>query len=268
MRKKYLCYSDTHFNFTFPWTQYDFVSRILEENPAGLFLPGDISCGITIGNILKFLAKKLENIPIYFVIGNHDYYSTSFEQTHNTLFRLQEKYKNLHWLTSKDEIKLNEETALIGEDGWYDVRLGNPVYLNYNLDWIMISDFRKCSNFDEKVALSRKLADQSTANLKQKLEKALITYKTVYVITHVPPWEETARGRGMRFGEFWLPYNVNYEMGQMIEDVMRKYPDKNVITIGGHVHNPAIVHIAHNVECFIQEGKYIGYPREHNIYYI
>ncbi len=181
--KKYLCYSDTHLNFTFPWTQYDFAERIIAEEPAGLFLNGDIACGITLPRILSFLAKKIQNIPIYFVVGNHDHYSFSINRTTEVLRKLCGKHKNLIWLTDQDVIQLNEETALIGEDNWYDARVGSPIYLNYNFDWVMIDDFRKLSSFTEKLDLSRQLADQYTARLKIKLDKALEKYKT-YILNN------------------------------------------------------------------------------------
>lgn len=268
MKKKYLCYSDTHFNFTFPWTRYDFINKIKEENPAGLILSGDISCGLTIHDMLVFLAKKLEYIPIYYVLGNHDYYSTSIGSITNSLQNLHVKYPNLLWLTKQDIIPLNDKVALIGDDGWYDVRLGNPIYLHYNLDWIMISEFRKLSSFEEKIQYGRRLAEESTERLKIKLERALREYQTVYIITHMPPYEEACRGKGTDTEEFWLSYNVNFTMGKMIENVMNNRDTQNVVVIAGHSHVPAIVQVAHNIECLVQSGKYYGSPIAHNCLFI
>jgi 3',5'-cyclic-AMP phosphodiesterase len=268
MKQKIPIYSDTHFNFTMPWTPGNFASKLLEENPAGLILAGDIACGLTIKQTLKSLAKKLDHIPIYFVVGNHDYYATSIRETTKILKELCATYPNLHWLTDTDHIALTDDVALIGEDGWYDGRLGNPVYLSYNFDWMVIDEFYKLKGAAEKAAYGQKLADDATAYLRVKLERALEKFQTVYVITHMPPWAEATRAVGTEMEDFWLPYNVNSGMGKMIEEVMKDRHNQNVIVLAGHTHVPAIVHVAHNIECIVQPGKYLGAPTEHNCLFI
>lgn len=268
MKKKYLWYSDTHFNFTLPWTRRSFVERVKDEKPDGLILTGDISCGLTIGNILSFLAKELEDFSIYFVLGNHDYYGTSFAETENIVSNLTEKHSNLVWLTKHNEIVVNDGVAFIGDEGWYDARLGNPSFLAYNLDWIMLSDFRDIKSFEEKKEYGKALADASTERLKAKLLHALEKNHTVYIITHMPPWAETCRGAGTELAEFWLPYNINSGLGQMIESIMQEHQNKTAVVLSGHTHVPAILHVAHNIECLVQGGKYLGSPTEHNCVFI
>jgi len=268
MKNKYLWYSDTHFNFTFPWTPYNFVSKIIEENPKGLILTGDIACGLTLKNTLTFLSKKLDPITIYFVMGNHDSYGISFEESEKIIYELTAKYSNLIWITQKDIFQLSDEVCLIGEEGWYDGRLGHSDYLVYNFDWIMIEEFRKLSSIQEKLALTRKLADASTVKIKEKLLQALDKYKTIYIMTHVPPWAEATRSIGTELENFWLPYNVNSGMGKMIESIMSDQKDKNVRILAGHTHSPTFVNVSHNIECLVQSGKYLGNPTEHNCLFI
>lgn len=268
MKKKYLWYSDTHFNFTLPWTRHSFVERIQEQKADGLILTGDISCGITIESTLTFLAKQLENFPIYLVLGNHDYYGTSFAETHSIVSRLTQKYPHLIWLTEHQNIKVNDGVAFIGDEGWYDARLGDSQFLAYNLDWIMLADFRELKSFEAKKKYGEKLADASTARLKSKLIEALKDNHTVYIITHMPPWAETCRGAGTELEKFWLPYNINSGLGKMIESVMAENENKTAVVLAGHTHVPAIVHVAHNIECLVQGGKYLGYPTEHNCVFI
>jgi 3',5'-cyclic-AMP phosphodiesterase len=268
MKRKFLWYSDTHFNFTLPWTRHNFVNKIKEESPAGLILSGDIACGLTIENTLRFFAKKIENFPIYFVLGNHDYYGTSFKATIDAVKRLTKEYPWLHWLTDHDIIEISEDVAIIGDDGWYDARLGNPIYIAYNFDWIMVSEFRQLKTFEDKFMYGQRLADESTKRIKAKLLKALEKYKTVYILTHMPPWAEASRGVGSEIGEFWLPYNINSGLGKMIEEVMLEHDNKNVNVLAGHTHVPAIVHVQHNIECLVQGGKYLGTPTEHNCVFI
>lgn len=268
MKSKSLWYSDTHFNLTLPWTKHSFVDKIKDEKPDSLILTGDISCGITIGNVLSFLAERLDYLPIYFVLGNHDYYGASIGQIETEVASITAKYSNLLWLKEKDIVTVKDGVAFIGDDGWYDARLGNARFLAYNLDWIMISDFRKLKSFDEKKEFGTNLADSSTARLKEKLIKALETHHTVYILTHMPPWAETCRGAGTDIEQFWLPYNINSCLGKMIEEVMKEHPNQSVAVLAGHTHVPAIVHVAHNIECLVQGGKYLGSPTEHNCVFI
>lgn len=268
MKNKYLWYSDTHFNLTFPWTRHAFVERVKDEKPDGLILTGDISCGLTIGNILTFLAKELENFPIYFVLGNHDYYGASFAESEKIVSKITQKYNNLIWLTQHDKVAVNEGVAFIGDEGWYDARLGDANFLAYNLDWIMVSDFRNFKSFEAKKEYGEALADASTARLKTKLLHALESNHTIYILTHMPPWAETCRGAGTELAEFWLPYNINSGLGKMIETVMQEHPNQTAVVLSGHTHIPAILHVAHNIECLVQGGKYLGSPAEHNCVFI
>lgn len=268
MKQKYLCYSDPHLNFAFPWTKYSFLERIAAEGAKGLFLTGDIACGLTIENMLTSMAKRLENTNIYFIAGNHDYYSTSIKETSAVFKRLCAKYSNLIWVTDHDIIPLTDEICLIGEEGWYDARLGDPSYVVYNFDWIMIEEFRKLSTFSEKFAYCQHLADTSTANLKIKLENALEKFQTIYIMTHMPPWREAVRGLGTEMEKFWLPYSINHEMGKMIETIMDSRGNQNVRVFSGHTHIPALINVSHNIECLVQNGKYLGSPTEHNCVFI
>lgn len=267
-KRKFLWYSDTHLNFAFPWTQYNFVSRIIEENPAGLIITGDIACGITLKRTLTFLAKKLEHIPIYFVSGNHDSYSISREKSANIIRECCKQYPNLIWVSDQELVKISDSVCFIGDDGWYDGRLGNPNYLVYNFDWIMLDEFRALKTIEEKLTLTRKWADECAQNIKLKLEKVLQDYKSVYIITHVPPWAEATRALGTDMEDFWLPYNTNSALGKVIEEVMKNYEDRNVIVLAGHSHVPAYVNVVHNIECMVQSGKYLGAPTEHNCLFI
>lgn len=268
MKNHYPIYSDTHFNFTLPWTAPNFIHRLLDNHPSGLILTGDIACGLTIIRILELLAKKLQPLPIYFVLGNHDFYATSFANITRAVNILSQKYSNLHWMNVREHMELGEGVGIIGEDGWYDGRLGNPDYLVYNFDWIMINEFRGFKSFEEKHQYSQALADASTATLQSKLEVALERYQTVYILTHMPPWAETTRAVGTEMEAFWLPYNVNSQMGKMIEAVMQGRNDKKVVVLAGHTHVPVVVHVSHNIECIVQGGKYLGAPTEHNSLFI
>lgn len=115
---------------------------------------------------------------------------------------------------------------------------------------------------NERVDAFRSLASQSVNLLEDKLQKALEQdFKTIYLLTHFPPWKEATRDVGKYTEKYWLPYNVNLGLGQMIERVMSDRKKRNVTVLAGHTHTDAWIHVARNIECKVNKAKYYGYVR-------
>lgn len=258
MKKKYLWYTDTHLDKVLPWTLASFLQHLHKENPQGIFLTGDISNGFVICRHLQLLASVVK-CPIYFVLGNHDYHFSSIEKTHDSIRNLCQKYPNLIWLTESDVIALNPEVAIIGTEGWYDAQLGNPKYLRATLDWILTEEFRRLPDMNARIATFRQLASQSCNIIVDKLEKALEQdYKTIYLLTHFPPWKEATRDEGTFLEKYYLPYNVNLCLGKTIERVMDGRNKRNVTVLAGHTHTDCWIHVSRNIECKVNRAKYYG----------
>lgn len=232
--------------------------HLRKEAPEGIFITGDISNGIMTAFDLKILASTLK-CPIYFILGNHDRYFSSFEESDQKFNSLCKEYPNLIWLTPiKNPTAISEEVCLIGADGWYDANLGNPEYLEYTLDWRLIKDFKGLS-MKEKIDKFRDLSKQSADLIEEKLELALEqNYKTIYILTHMPPWAEATRDVGTILEKFWLPYNVNLTMGKAIEKVMKDRNKRHAIVLSGHIHEDKWIHVSRNIECKVNKAKYYG----------
>ena len=82
---------------------------ISEHSLDGLIISGDIEC---VEDLI------LLNVPIFFVLGNHDFYGSDIESR-------REKMNVPTYLTKSNPIFIKERTFLTGEDGWYDMRAGN-----------------------------------------------------------------------------------------------------------------------------------------------
>lgn len=255
MKNKYLFYTDTHLDKKFPWTLWRFVRHLRKENPKGIFLTGDISNGLLTCFHLKMLAKAVE-CPIYFVLGNHDMHFSSFEKTHAKIRKLCQEHPNLIWMTEAPVIELSSEVAVIGAEGWYDAMFGNPNYLKATFDWFLTEDFRKLPNWNARIDAFRKLADKSCDIIADKLEKALEQgYKTIYILSHFPPWKEATRDEGTFLESYYLPYNVNYRLGQTIEKIMEGRKKRNVIVLSGHTHTPEYIRVSRNISCQVGDAK-------------
>lgn len=268
MKDKYLWYTDNHFDKVPPWTKISFISHIRKENPKGIFLTGDISNGLFTEFDLGILASYVK-CPIYFVLGNHDYHFSSFEKTHDKIRKLCNKHKNLIWMTESDVISLTDEVALIGAEGWYDANIGKPEYLKYTLDWMLVNDFRKLGSMQSKIDFFRELSLQSCKLISKKLEEALDkNYKTIYILTHFPPWKEATRDIGTLMESFWLPYNTNISLGLEIEKIMKDRNKRHVTVLCGHTHHDCWINVSRNIDCKVNKAKYYGSLRNEETIYI
>jgi Icc protein len=259
--KRYVWYSDPHLNMSvLPWMKRFFVRRLEGLHADGLFLSGDISSGKNLENDLRYLARNFPG-PIYFVLGNHDYHGRYMDSVHDDVRRLCDFHPNLHWLSESDVVSLNEDVALIGAEGWYDALSGDPSYLKWTTDWLLTHDFRVLPDMESRIKFFRHLAEMSANQLEKKLVDALESHKTIFIVTHFPPWKEATRAVGTKMEKFWLPYNANTVMGQMIERVMEGRKKKRVIVLAGHTHTPCKVRVSNSIECVVARASYFGSVR-------
>lgn len=263
-KSKYLWITDPHIK---PWNRHKLLKLILDNNPVGIFLTGDITYGPNLVSDLNYLGERV-GCNIYFVLGNHDYHGSSLEKTHNGIRELCIKHKNLIWMTEADIISINDKTALIGTEGWYDARNGDPKYIRYSLDWIFVSDFKSLPSMKERIEVFRKMADESADVLSKRLKIALNQHDTVYLLTHFPPWKEANRDVGTFMERLWKPYNVNLVLGGALETVMDNYSDKNLIVLAGHTHTDCWINVSSNIECRVNQAKYFGSIRNEEQIYI
>jgi predicted phosphohydrolase len=248
MRKKKIVWlSDTHL---LPWQRKKLVLNIRKQKADAVFITGDISVsGLTVVTDLEYLADNL-SIPIYFVCGNHDLWFSTFDSVKARVKDLCSRKTNLFWLTKSDIIYLNDEIAIIGADGWFDVRASYSKLVKYVLDCLFINDLRKLKGIKEKIFRFREMADASANKLSKKIKIASKTHKKIYLLTHFPPWKQVQKK--IWFSDLWMIYNVNYNLGQKIEEELSYGNSSSHITVlCGHTHNPVHVEISKNIECIV-----------------
>lgn len=261
-RKRYVFLTDTHIKF---FGRYKLLNTILDQHPHGVFLTGDISEGPTFLSDLEFLGSRIGR-PLYFVHGNHELWFSSFEKVKTGIQKLCYKYQNLIWMTRSGIVPLNKKTAVVGTEGWYDGRGGNSDYIKYTFDWFLIKEFRKLPNMKARLEMMREIADKSAKMMVERLEEAMENYKSVYLLTHMPPWIEANRADGLFSEAFWAPYHCNIIMGQELERAMKKYKKRNLIVLCGHTHQPLTIQVSRNIECRVGRGSYIHVSDEDLIY--
>jgi predicted phosphohydrolase len=256
--KKYLFLTDLHLDMVGIFDKINFIRRVKNINPHGIFITGDICNGFSLIRTLKLLSFLLP-YPIYFVNGNHHYYGSSFSKIHDELKSLCSRTWNLKWLTEESLIELNKDTCLIGIDGWNDGLLGVSKYLKYSIDFLLIKDFKKLSSIYKKVDLCNKWAERSAILLEKKLTEAL-KYKNIFILTHYPPFREATNDDNKILKDFWLSFNINSTLGLMIKKVMEN-KSNNLTIFCGHTHVAKTVKITENITCEVGASHYFGLDR-------
>ncbi|MBI5032602.1 MAG: metallophosphoesterase [Chloroflexi bacterium] len=134
--------TDLHLDFVENSKQIEqFCQSIVALNPDAVFIGGDIAVAETVEASLLMLVTQLRR-PIYFVLGNHDFYKGSIAGVRAKIAQLTHRASLLHWLSNSGVIELTPNTGLIGHDGWADGRLGNRIRSHVMLnDYFLIQEF-------------------------------------------------------------------------------------------------------------------------------
>lgn len=133
--------TDLHLDAADEMQQRRFFDLVRHHRASMILVGGDISNGTQSLDYLKQLAA-LSDVPLYFVLGNHDFYYGTIDETRELATQLADENENIHYLTTESEIRLSPKVALIGHDGWADGRFGDFIHSNIMLnDYILIRDF-------------------------------------------------------------------------------------------------------------------------------
>ena len=118
--------TDIHLEFLQPDKLHSFVDQLVHSKPDIVLVGGDTGIAVNFASFFEFLEMRLKR-PIYFVLGNHDYYHGSISQVRATAEKLSKSSKWLHWLPVEGIVPISATTGLIGHGSWADGRLGNEV---------------------------------------------------------------------------------------------------------------------------------------------
>jgi len=119
--------TDVHLNFLETDERENFFDEILETQCFAVLISGDIAEASSLSEILQEMSTHI-NKPIYFVLGNHDYYFGGVSEVRHEVSDLTKSEKLLFWLPTSGPQVLTSDTILLGQDGWADGRYGD--YMN------------------------------------------------------------------------------------------------------------------------------------------
>ena len=252
--------TDLHLDFLDSASQITaFCRSLVETKPDGVLIGGDTAIATTLENSLRVLERELR-CPIYFVLGNHDFYKSSMAAVHSTAIRLSNHSRWLRWLSHAGVIELTPSTGLVGHDGWADGRLGNSIRSDVTLsDYFLIQDLSDLP----KAALFAKLnalGEQAARALKPPLLSAVTRFPHVLLLTHVPPFKEACWYEGHISDDEFLPHFTCGAIGDLLRQVMPHYPECQLTVLCGHTHGQGQVTILPNLVVKTGGAEY-GRPR-------
>lgn len=232
----------------------DLLGRVQKLNQMAddaevILISGDISVSNSLIPHLALLENAFER-PIYFVLGNHDYYNSSIGSTRRSVVELCNSSSFLKYMPMVSSVLLQKGTYLVGHDGWYDAQNGNPHSNDVLMtDWIKISDFNaalrgslggQSLNKNAIMDLSRKLAQQAVNHIANGIKSIVKDSQHIIVMTHVPPFKESFNGvenhRGMPVMQI-LPWYTSKLMGDTLMAAARAYPGVKFTVLSGHSHS-------------------------------
>lgn len=253
--------TDVHLDFV-PDEQHveDFYAGLLAEDPTAILLSGDIANGHRVGRMLVELVRFVQ-LPVYFVLGNHDFYGRSVRDFRAAVTELAAATPNLHYLTSQDVVALDDQTALLGHDGWADARLGDfegsDVFLN---DFVRIDEFAYRLGTQRR-AVMQELADEAAAHFECWLPQAAARHRRLFIVTHVPPFAEACRHAGQPSDASWLPHYSCKIVGDVLRRVLGDHPRCSATVLCGHTHGAADVQVMPNLRVLSGGVPEYGQPR-------
>ncbi len=236
----------------------------LGELETAVIITGDISTCSSLRHHLALLRptgpRKPGGLqaPPYFVLGNHDFWKGTFEESYRQARGITEK-GIATWLTEHSPIRLNDTTTLTGVDGIYDARVGNPLSDRIQMNcWQRILDFRGLDR-EAIVRLVRGMGERLARMAKDKLLEAIsLTPEGGRVVfaTHYPPFEEAHIYRGEIGDAASQPWYTWIALGDVLREVSTQHPNHRFLVLAGHTHGHANVFPLPNLQVRVGQAEY------------
>lgn len=267
--------TDLHLDAATPEQIEALEDEVCAAAPDAVLIGGDTAQALAYADALRDLAKRFA-APVYFVLGNHDYYHGSIAATREAARELSRSGENVTWLVDAGVVPLGRETALLGHGGWGDGRLGDfagsSVVLN---DYWFIDDLRLAAaaegdleqRVEEGLGLPdslrerlNALGDDAAAHIRETLTRVPEGRTHLIVLTHVPPWREACWYEGETSDDNWAPHFTCAAVGDVLREHMERHPELRMTVLCGHTHHAGEADILPNLHVLTAAAEY-GNPR-------
>jgi len=223
-----------------------FGEAVVAERPDAVLVGGDIADAQAIVLFLEEL-DELFRAPIYFVLGNHDYYGGSISRVRSSVAALSRESNNLTWLPEAGVVELSPSTGLVGHGEWADARNGDyrisPGLLN---DYYLIEELAELSDGERQGKLFE-LGDEAADYFRDVLSAAFERYRGVIALTHVPPFSKAAWYMEKTSDDEHLPHFSSKAAGEVTVEIVRAHPEGEPTVLCGDTHGGGRAQILDNL---------------------
>jgi 3',5'-cyclic-AMP phosphodiesterase len=250
--------TDIHLNFLGMSALQNFFSQVAELDVQAYVISGDIGESGTVSEYLKAFSHTVAR-PVYFVLGNHDFYRSSIVQVRQEVMARLSDNPYLHYLTKTEHLELTPDAALVGHDGWADGRYGDFLASTMMLnDYVMIRELAQAleQGHESLWRAIQQQADESAQLLSERLAKALDRYPLVFVTIHPPPFAENTLYNGLPSPANSLPHFSSKAIGDVLLHMADRYPQKRMIVLCGHTHVASETHLRPNLQVLSGSAEY------------
>ncbi len=112
---KLIWLTDLHLNFTCRETVDELCYAIRLQEANAILITGDIATSQHLCSHLELLEEQFV-VPIFFILGNHDYYHSSIQNVTAQVKQFVAGKRDLVWLSQAGVVHLSSNTCLIGHD--------------------------------------------------------------------------------------------------------------------------------------------------------
>lgn len=249
------------------------INTLADEVAAadGVILSGDISVSHSLMHHLELLEDAF-NKPIYFVLGNHDYYYSDILRVRKQVIAEHQDKRLCKYLGGLPFVMLSPTTALIGSDGWYDAYNGDVSKSQFIMsDWLNISDFKsairttltgKQIDMHRIMQVSREICKASVAHIARGISAVASNVNDILIVTHVPPFEQAyTNGKYKNIpNDHVTPWYTSRTMGEMLLLASKTYPHVQFTILSGHTHSEYQGSITPNLRIKVGKSSY-GTPQ-------
>jgi predicted MPP superfamily phosphohydrolase len=262
--------TDTHFDMASKKQFKKFLKSANDANADALLITGDIATSKDWHSSLLHIAHELEDIPVFFILGNHDIYGSSIAAEYEKLNNPNDENNNLFALsTMKSPILLNNSTALIGHQNWWDGghsnNKSNIIDQTFMFqDYSLIQDLMNLPKAEDRFSVLHALSLEASKVIVAKCKNAFLYRDNVILATHVPPFKQNCTTLSLQMTENFLSHFSSKLLGDALLNLMKEYPEKQLLVLSGHTHEETTYSPLHNLKSITAKASLFK-PRVHTV---
>jgi predicted phosphohydrolase len=265
--------TDIHINFLKDVQRDSFYDTLREYD--GVLISGDIAEAPSLVDTMVTMENIIQK-PIYFVLGNHDYYNGSIADVRKKMKDLRRGSQFIRYLPDRWSI-FNDGILIAGLDGWADTRYGD-----ISRSHVCLNDERYIKDLRDHItavhygkdrtlrqwAKREELADADAnwfyEQVTDVLDQKIVPISRVIILTHIPPFPEVSKHRGVQSTNDYLPFYASKATGDVLLKLAEQYPNITFEVFCGHTHGEAMYKAKSNMIVKAGESEYFA-PRINGI---